>query len=262
MIGNCRLCDKAGKLCRSHILPKSFTRRMRAGSPQVAAVYMRKEPNAVKSNGEHAEYLLCSACEHLLKIKYEDYGTRIFVEKNSIEDGGKNVLIRGFRYNTFYLFVVSIMWRASVSSLEIYKSSQPLSEFGRLFKPCILNETLNVSSLPGVVLNKFLKISVQRIFDHTSQIPQHSLDSIIYGANVSRGEVVEDGVHFFFMVDGYLVCASLFPLNSPHADNWLVGGRVINRSTLKIPKVSFYEIKEIYEGISAIATTTNPFLKR
>jgi hypothetical protein len=234
---------------------------MRAGAPQVASVVANAPPRAAKSNGEHIERLLCKECEHHIKVNYEDYGTRLFVDRRNIIESDDRVLITDFQYKRYLLFVLSILWRASVSSLKIYAPARGLFELNEVFKSCLLKHTLQSDLLPGVRLDRFVKVALLRIVDHTSQIPQSTLDSLIHNINFKRGPTVEEGLHYYFMVDGFLVSTSLFPLQSVHLQRWRAGGRLVDRSILRIPKVSFYCIQELYEGIAAIASTPDPFEK-
>lgn len=258
MDGVCKLCGKHKKLCLSHILPKSFTKRIRdGGEPQVVAVTVDDKPTSRKSNGEHIEHLLCEKCEHLLKINYEDYGTRLFVKKQNIIENKNHVFITNFEYQKYFLFIVSILWRASASSRKIYNPTKTFSGLDALIKPCIANNTLVLSR--ELQLDHFIKISLRKVIDHKGDIPQNILDKLILNLNCERGDSVDEGLHYSFMVDGFLITASLFHLNSPHLQNWNHNGRLLNRSTLKIPKVSFYEIKQVHESMVAIASVTNPF---
>lgn len=252
MDGVCKLCGKHKKLCLSHILPKSFTRRMRSGAPQVVAVTVDDKPLARKSNGEHVEYLLCEKCEELLKKNYEDYGTRLFVDKQNIIEYKSHVLITNFDYQRYFLFIISILWRASISSLNIYKPIQPLAALSALIKPCIFDNTLFTHPPHEFKLDDFIKITMLKIIDHTGRTPQSALDHMIIGLNFELSNSGDGDIHYYFMVDGYLIFVSIFPPNSSRLLSWYPKGRVLNRHTLKIPKTSFYELKQIHEAISAL----------
>ena len=100
--GICKLCGESKALYLSHILPKSFTRRMRDGAPQVIAVEVLAKPKSQKSNGEYVERLLCKDCELLIKQKYEDYGTRLFVARKNIAEYGSHVFFSDFDYQSTF----------------------------------------------------------------------------------------------------------------------------------------------------------------
>lgn len=259
MQGICKLCDRTEKLLLSHILPKSHTKRMRQGAPQVVQVTVKDPPIAIKSNGEYIERLLCSNCEHLLKTKYEDYGTRLFVNSQFINQSRSYISIQPFKYQTYYLYVISILWRAAVSSVSAYKAIQGLHELASIFKPCLLEGTLNIHPPHGIKLDDFIKLSILRIIDPGNEIPQSTIDSLILGLNVERGESIEDGFHCYFMVDGYLIIASIFPPASKVLANWRPYGRVLNRTHLRVPKISYARLKLLTEGFDAISNSKNPF---
>lgn len=259
MQGVCKLCDRTAKLSLSHILPKSHTRRMRQRAPQVVLVSVENPPIARKSNGEHVERLLCAECEHLIKSKYEDYGTRLFVNRQFITESNDRVNIAQFKYETYFLYVISILWRATVSSLSAYKAIQGLRELAAIFKPCLKDETLTTSLAHRFKLDDFIKLTIVRITDPEHEIPQSTIDSLILGLNVERGDTVDDGFHCHFMVDGFLVIASIFPPTSKALAEWRPTGRVLNRSHLSIPKVSYARFKILTDGFTAIAKSPDPF---
>ena len=255
MMEICQLCGKRDKLCNSHILPKSFTRRMRAGAPQVKWVVVKDKPRALTSNGEYTDHLLCKSCESMLSKNYEDYGTQLFVNKRNIDENNRHIFFTNFEYQKYYLFIVSILWRASVSSLETYRHIQWFSELSNIFKSCILQNTLQIHPPHPIRLDDFVKISILKIIDHAEVIPQETLNSLILGLNFESGDHEDSGTHYYFMVDGFLVVIHLFPLNSSLLKQWRPSGVLRNRIFQKIPKVSFCSISQLRDCIAAIAST-------
>jgi hypothetical protein len=232
---------------------------MRQGAPQVVLVTVENPPMARKSNGEHIERLLCINCEHLLKTKYEDYGTRLFVNRQFINESKDYISIQQFEYQTYYLYVISILWRAAVSSISAYKTIQGMHELAPIFNSCLLNGTLKTNPPHNIKLDDFIKLTILRIIDSTNEISQSTIDSLILGINVERGESIDDGFHCHFMVDGYLIIASIFPPTSSVLANWCPHGRVLNRTHLRVPKVSYSSLKLLTDGFNAIANSKNPF---
>lgn len=259
MQGVCKLCDQKGELLLSHILPKSYSKRMRQGAPQVVAVTVEDPPKARKTNGENIERLLCKDCELLLKKKYEDYGTRLFVNRKLITENNDFVLIDNFRYEPYFLYVISILWRAAVSSFSSYKTIQGLSEFSVFFKPCIRKETMTTPKLDNIKLDDFIKLTILRITDTTNEIPQSTIDSMILDINVERGDTIDEGFHCYFMVDGFLIITSIFPPQSAILANWHPHGLVLNQNYLRVPKVGYEKLKLLTEGFNAIRKSQNPF---
>ncbi len=254
----CRLCGQHKKLCLSHIVPKSFAKRMKAGSPQVVEVTISDTPTTAKSNGDHKEYLLCEDCERHIKVCYEDTGTIYLHRKKGASENKEYIIIPEFNYKSYYLFVISIIWRASISSLDIYRPAQELSKLEPYLRHCIKENTLYLSP-QGPKLDDFIKVSIARVVDLLDQIKQETLDRLLFSLNFERGENETEGLHYHMMLDGFLITASILPPGSPLASNWNTPGRLLDRRHLKAPKVCFSVIKPIFEAISAVPTTNNPF---
>ena len=128
--GLCRLCRKTGPLCESHIIPEALygpsydcTHRLTKWPPSPGGkpTYLQK---GLK------EYLLCESCENLLNTSYEQpfkkywYDGRALPDAVPVPDPGRDdvVLITGFDYATFKLFHLSVLWRASVASIQGFRS--------------------------------------------------------------------------------------------------------------------------------------------
>lgn len=253
MLGICRLCDQQDTLCKSHIVPNSFVKRIKDGDPQLVAVVVKESPKARKTNGDVTKYLLCSACEQLLERSYEKYGTRLFVETAEIHETSTHVLFTKFDYEKYFLFVVSILWRASVSGLKEYEPLVGLADLSAGFKSCLRKNTI-FSEHFGIRIDKFIKLSILKVVDDSGLIPQSALDNLLLALNLEKGKTVDDGLHFYLMVDGFLLVAHFFPLRSPLLANWLPSGRVTGRRFLKVPKVPFSELSQVHQSINAAIT--------
>ncbi len=250
---SCKLCGERKVLRNSHVIPKSFFARMKDGDPQLYAVNIGPEPIARKSNGDQIEYLLCDDCEQFIQKSYENYGTQIFINKKNICESDSHVYITNFQYTKYYLFIISILWRASVSSLSAFKALTPLLSADKIFNPCLRNQSLDISAQHNIRLDDFIKITVFRIIDPSGEIPQDVIDKIMIMINFEMGETVDDGIHYYFMLDGYLVLTSVYAPNSSTLKNLHLRCFVRNRMHLKIPKVAYHEMKQIADGIAAIA---------
>nr|WP_131515275.1 hypothetical protein [Pseudomonas chengduensis] len=249
----CRLCRESKPLERSHIIPKSFYRRVKGGESQLYAVTAGPTPLARQSNGDQIQYLLCRDCESFISRQYENYGTQLFTRTSQIIENDDYIYILKFRHTEYYLFIITILWRAAVSDLQIYREIKPLENAESIFRQCIRNKTLSIDSAGKLRIDDFIKITIFRLTDPTNEIPQEALNKIMYSLSLERGKTAEDGVHYFFTVDGYLITASVFPTSSPVLKQWYPVGRLRNRSYLKIPKVSYHELEQIRNGIDAIA---------
>ncbi|ERH51200.1 hypothetical protein O203_23925 [Ectopseudomonas chengduensis] len=197
--------------------------------------------------------MLCRDCESFISRQYENYGTQLFTRTSQIIENDDYIYILKFRHTEYYLFIITILWRAAVSDLQIYREIKPLENAESIFRQCIRNKTLSIDSAGKLRIDDFIKITIFRLTDPTNEIPQEALNKIMYSLSLERGKTAEDGVHYFFTVDGYLITASVFPTSSPVLKQWYPVGRLRNRSYLKIPKVSYHELEQIRNGIDAIA---------
>lgn len=121
-IGSCKLCKNERELKNSHIIPEFM----------YTPLYDKKHRFDMLSNHETLrtknlqkgirEYLLCEQCEVVLS-KYERYVSQILSGQNHIahQRNGGLVHLDGVDYKKLRLFGLSVLWRASVSSLPIFK---------------------------------------------------------------------------------------------------------------------------------------------
>tara|TARA_B100000315_G_scaffold8245_1_gene8198 strand:+ start:51617 stop:52018 length:402 start_codon:yes stop_codon:yes gene_type:complete len=86
------------------------------------------------------EYLLCEQCEGSLS-KYERYVSLILSGQIHIAPhrNGKLVYLEGVDYKQLRLFGLSVLWRASVSSLKIFEQVK-LGPHEEILRRMILNE--------------------------------------------------------------------------------------------------------------------------
>jgi hypothetical protein len=114
----CRLCGQAGPLCRSHIIPEFL----------YAPLYDEKHRfTVVSKQGDRwsqqglTERLLCRGCEQRF-ARHEAYASGVITGRlgHKFRTVGSRVLLNGIAYESFKLFQLSVLWRASISSLEFF----------------------------------------------------------------------------------------------------------------------------------------------
>jgi hypothetical protein len=115
---HCALCRRPAELCKSHIIPEFL----------YASLYDKKHrfhsisadparPNRVLQKGLK-QSLLCEPCEQRLSV-YEQYA-QSFLNGGlplNVKEAGNRLHVSGLEYSKLRLFQLSILWRASVSSL-------------------------------------------------------------------------------------------------------------------------------------------------
>lgn len=248
----CKLCDNEKKLCSSHIIPKSFTARMKKGCSQVVEMDVNLK-KTIKSNGDFKEYLLCEECEYFLKVNYEDYGTIFLSSKKYIVETSNYIILNNFNYEKYNIFLLSILWRASVSSHNDYKNISILPcTIKNYLKLCIQEKKLNSTKIDEVI-----KISLLKVFDSVGEIRQDVIDGIMLNLSMYR-ENESDSIYYYMMLDGFFI-SFIFP--NAQKNRVKILGRLVNRSYLKVPKICFRSIKEVFEAIISVTKANDPFAK-
>ena len=113
----CRLCHVPSKLCESHIFPRSFIKFVRdEGTNKFYEMY-DKAHNLIQDGPK--ERLLCGPCEQRIS-RYEKYFKEaVHLSRHGIEilQADEVAVIRNLDYGNVKLFLLSVLWRMSVSSL-------------------------------------------------------------------------------------------------------------------------------------------------
>jgi hypothetical protein len=115
---NCALCKRETILVASHIIPEFLYQTLydeKHRFHQLSTDPNKK--NQFKQKGLR-EQLLCEACEQLLSV-YEQYMSRLLNGGISIlgKQEGNLLYLSELDYKKLKLFQLSVLWRASVSSL-------------------------------------------------------------------------------------------------------------------------------------------------
>jgi hypothetical protein len=117
----CRLCADPSDLCRSHILPEFLYRPLYDDKHRFSVVTKGTHGIQYKQRGL-TERLLCRKCEQFFG-RNERYASEVMTGRlgHSFEKRVRYIEIDGIDYQRFKLFQLSILWRASVSSLEFFR---------------------------------------------------------------------------------------------------------------------------------------------
>ena len=130
MKGVCRLCKKEKELKKSHIIPKFCYDEMRNEKGRKEILEIPENDKEKKSQDGWKEYLLCADCEQQLSA-YESYLGRAFKDylwkdakpfcfsNGQQADFGK-YRKANIRYEKFFMGIISIFWRLSVSKTTKY----------------------------------------------------------------------------------------------------------------------------------------------
>ncbi len=116
----CALCRCAGELKKSHIIPNSFFKVMKKDGKLVRFDF--DEGSAVRLSIESWwEHLLCADCEERFSALETRWVPRLRHAGEALAQGRESVEIADFDYQSLRSFLLSILWRAAVSSLEAFE---------------------------------------------------------------------------------------------------------------------------------------------
>src|ERR1035437_10142804 len=121
MNGKCRLCLKKTDLKYSHIIPEYFYKPMYDDKHRFMQITtVPEEPTTFIQKGIR-EYLLCEKCEQQFSV-YERYASQSYyhIESDNTTQNGNIFVAEKVDYALMKLFQLSILWRASVSKLEVF----------------------------------------------------------------------------------------------------------------------------------------------
>ncbi len=119
----CRLCFEERTLSESHIIPEFL---YRPGYDKKHRIEWLRQGvlNPTPIQKGLREKLLCSQCENLIANQYEDYFAKLwYIEAPPPSTTTERFLkLKGLDYSLFKLFHLSILWRASISSLASFSA--------------------------------------------------------------------------------------------------------------------------------------------
>lgn len=130
----CKLCvtNPADKL-NSHIIPKFMSKRLFENTKprHTISILRNAKPKKIQDTPKENN-LLCTSCEKRIEI-LETYFSRILIDINSLQNATRNyrliseygnevLICEDLNPTLFKLFIFSIIWRSSISTLEDFKS--------------------------------------------------------------------------------------------------------------------------------------------
>lgn len=147
---NCKLCQNLSPLRNSHVVPEFIFSPLYDEKHRMHVLSLQEQkPRPFEQKGLR-EKLLCGVCETKLS-KYERYASTAFDGKETETPLDSVIIIKGVDYKQFKLFLLSILWRSSVSSLEFF-SEVNLGIHEEKIRKMILSDDPGPSEKYGIVL--------------------------------------------------------------------------------------------------------------
>jgi hypothetical protein len=131
---SCKLCLKDKKLVRqSHIIPDFMYKDIFDEKHRLFEVTVTKDKDIIKDRlrqtGGNEGQILCQSCDNEVLGKLERYarlvlygGAPIRLQNSTNAKGMKYTLCEEIDYTKFKLFLLSLLWRASISKLPNFKN--------------------------------------------------------------------------------------------------------------------------------------------
>lgn len=252
----CQLCKESAALVESHVIPRSYYRRLkRGGGGQLISIKYDGISSPVRSNSNPTEMLLCSTCEKFLDSAYEKYGTRALINTSRTTSFDSYINVKKFEYKKAFLYFVSILWRASVSTLPEFQRATLTPRVNELLRRCIKSDTLRIDR--SFSLNDFLSISVLRVVDKKGIIEDSTIKKVLMTFGVEPGSESERTLLYYFMVDGFVICYLFDGRGIDSRSFRPMSGMLVNRNRIQIPKVDVTDLKQIHEAFSYISRLSN-----
>lgn len=116
----CRLCLNERELRNSHIIPEFFYQPLYDKKHRILVLSTKKKrPRPMEQKGVR-ECLLCADCETKLS-GWETYAAKVLANITIPNQDAEPFTVSGIDYRKFKLFELSVLWRVSVASHDIFK---------------------------------------------------------------------------------------------------------------------------------------------
>ncbi|MEP7452816.1 hypothetical protein [Phyllobacterium sp. SB3] len=112
---NCRFCSRPAKLSKSHCIPDYYFRKTKSKGHSMFVTATDKA-RVIKTVDSGASPLLCSQCESDFNRLYDKPLRKL--TGTIYRSGGMLILVDASRLTAA---IVSVLWRASVSTSNLYK---------------------------------------------------------------------------------------------------------------------------------------------
>jgi hypothetical protein len=129
-VGTCKLCKQVKEFARAHIIPRSFCLLAKGGSKQLRETRQHVVKDVKDwQNGVWDDQILCEACERGFS-SWDSYGFDVLgnplgndaLPQNESET--QAFVMKDIVYSRLKLFVLSVLWRASVSDQPFFSRIQ------------------------------------------------------------------------------------------------------------------------------------------
>lgn len=160
MFDICKGCGEQRQLIKAHVIPAAFFKDLNDKNPEPLRMYTDTKGVYPKRTpiGIYDPQILCEDCERIFQ-DLDCYASNVLI--NSIEtkellDGDRSVgfLFMNVDVRKLEKFMASVLWRASVSSLDFFRRVE-LGPYERSFKSLVWSLEIENTTRPNFILSKF-----------------------------------------------------------------------------------------------------------
>lgn len=110
------------ELIDAHVIPKAFARDIRTASKHLLQLSLLKSSKAKAQLGLFDRTILCGDCDRFLGDHFDDYASSVCRRFNAAvqQDETEKFEIDNLDGDRFAKFILSVLWRASISRLPDY----------------------------------------------------------------------------------------------------------------------------------------------
>lgn len=178
-MGKCPLCKKEAVLKESHVIPKTFFRRLKKVKNQAIQTDLQYNTPFYKTQDSWSEKLLCSDCEqkigkydaYIASFTYNPQRVGILVDKNN----SKFRVYQNIDYKKFRLFQLSLLYRAALSNHVAYQHIKLFPKDLEKIRKAIISEKPINNSKFGCIMILLWNYDKDEPFNHTIAVPKKSM---------------------------------------------------------------------------------------
>lgn len=120
----CQLCKLHKKLINAHIIPKwAFKYLHHENSTKQSIVIFSKDKMVRRPIGPYDQNILCHECDSFLGT-YDEYGKDILLGAPLEYYNDAAYIIKNVNFNKIQIFLLSVIWRASISEKDEFNRVQ------------------------------------------------------------------------------------------------------------------------------------------
>jgi len=236
----CRLCLQHKKLVKAHIIPKWVFKNLYPNPKNIDArlimvdtktLYSKRKPIGIYDNS-----ILCEKCDGKIG-KYDEYAKKIFLDSQLMNHPSleKAYLTQQVDILKIQLFLISLLWRASISNLREFKKIN-LGNYEEKFRKVLFENKLGLSI--EVIIGKFDSKIIPTLTNKSILLP---FKTRIDGINT----------YIVYLPRGFKIWIKVDKRNFPNPLNKIAISNM--KSKILVMKLGDYEKSKEFKIMSSLA---------